>query len=264
MSRLLNLFLVSLIITQPYQAMAGGITPDSQAASGNQPRMDQAANGVPVIDIAPATAAGVSHNQYRDFNVTSQGVILNNATGMSKTQLGGYIQANDRLKGRPARLILNEVTSANPSHLNGYMEIGGHGAEVVVANPNGISCNGCGFINTPQATLTTGIPQLSGGRLDAFAVDGGEVRIEGEGINAANIDKLSIISRAVVLNAKINARDLTLISGKNRVDATTHSILSSGTDGDAPTLSLDSSALGGMYANSIRLVGTEHGVGVHL
>jgi len=31
-----------------------------------------------------------------------------------------------------------------------------------VANPYGITCNGCGFINTPNVTLTTGKPMVGG------------------------------------------------------------------------------------------------------
>ncbi|VVN55474.1 hypothetical protein PS685_01886 [Pseudomonas fluorescens] len=31
-----------------------------------------------------------------------------------------------------------------------------------MANPYGITCNGCGFINTPNVTLTTGKPMVGG------------------------------------------------------------------------------------------------------
>lgn len=41
------------------------------------------------------------------------------------TQLGGWIQVNSNLAAGPVRIILNEVTSGNPTILQGYIEVGG-------------------------------------------------------------------------------------------------------------------------------------------
>ena len=121
-------------------------------------------NGMPIINIATPSVKGVSHNQFNQFNVNSQGLILNNAKAINSTQLAGFIDANPNLQaGNTANLIVNEVISANRSQLNGYTEVAGQAANVILANPYGISCNGCGFINTPRATLTTGIPTLQNG-----------------------------------------------------------------------------------------------------
>ncbi|MDN6877038.1 DUF637 domain-containing protein [Pseudomonas citronellolis] len=55
------------------------------------------------------------------------------------------------------------------------------------------------------------------------------------------------------------------MAGRNTVDAQTLAATAKPDDGSAkPQLAIDSSALGGMYANTIRLVGTEQGVGVKL
>ena len=93
----------------------------------------------------PPNGAGLSHNQFKDYNVGRQGVILNNATNaVQNTQLGGHILGNSQLGGRAASTILNEVNGGNPSQLNGYTEVAGRSARVIVANPYGVSCNGCG------------------------------------------------------------------------------------------------------------------------
>ncbi|MGG6124916.1 filamentous hemagglutinin N-terminal domain-containing protein, partial [Pantoea allii] len=81
--------------------------------------------------------------------------------------------------GAPARVILNEVNSTNPSQLRGYMEVAGGRAQVIVANPSGIVCDGCGTINAGRMTLTTGKPQLNAdGSIAGYHVERGVVRIE--------------------------------------------------------------------------------------
>lgn len=245
-------------------AQAEGLQLDAAANTGGT-SIEATRNGIPLVNIAKPTARGVSHNRFTDYNVSQQGLILNNATQITNTQLGGQIQGNANLGTAPASLILNEVTSTNRSQLNGYTEVGGHSANLVVANPNGISCDGCGFINTPQATLTTGMPEFSEGALSGYQVNGGDIAIEGQGLNADNIDRLSIITRAVQINANIHAQQLDVITGRNHVNAQTGEVTALADDGSAkPTVAIDSSALGGMYANRIRLLGTEQGVGVNL
>ena len=96
------------------------------AAPGNQrPTVINAPNGVPVVNIQTPSAAGVSRNTYRQFDVDAQGAILNNSRSNVQTQLGGWVQGNPWLATGTARVILNEVNSSNPSLLNGYIEVGG-------------------------------------------------------------------------------------------------------------------------------------------
>ena len=228
--------------------------------------LDRAGNGVPIVNIATPNGSGLSHNQFHDYNVGAQGVILNNATDrMQQTQLGGIILGNPNLRGAAAQTILNEVNGGSPSQLRGYTEVAGQSARVIVSNPYGISCNGCGFINTPRVTLTTGKPVLDNGRLDRFQVDQGSVSIDGVGLDASNVDSFEIITRSAQINAQIHAKNLNIITGRNDVNADTLNATARADDGSAkPQLAIDSSALGGMYAGAIKLVGTEPGVGVKL
>lgn len=250
-----------LLITQPVlPAIAASITP-----SGNT-QMDKAGNGVPVVNIATPNQSGISHNKYHDYNVGKEGLILNNATGkLNQTQLGGLIQNNPNLKaGQEAKGIINEVTGTNRSQLQGYTEVAGKAANVIVANPYGITCNGCGFINTPNATLTTGKPVLdANGKLQSLDVTKGSITIEGLGLDGSQSDAVSIIARATEINAALHAKDLKVIAGANRVSASGEITALKG-EGDAPKVAVDTGALGGMYANRIHLVSSEKGLGVNL
>lgn len=258
----LVLILANALFWQPLLAQAEGIVVSAPGTT-----VGQAGNGVPVVNIATPNGSGLSHNQFKDYNVGPNGVILNNANGpMTNTQLGGYIVGNPNLKGGAASVILNEVNGGSPSQLRGYTEVAGQSAKVIVANPYGVTCSGCGFINTPNVTLTTGKPVLdASGQLQRYQVDGGAVTIDGQGLNASNVDRFEIITRSAKINAQINARELTVIAGRNDVDAKSLKATARADDGSAkPELAIDSSALGGMYAGAIKLVGTEAGVGVKL
>ena len=257
----LAFILANVMFWQPVVAMADGIV-----VNGSGTTLGQAGNGVPIVNIATPNGSGLSHNKFSDYNVGQQGVILNNATGRTQeTQLGGIILGNSNLGGRAANVILNEVNGGSPSQLKGYTEVAGQAAHVIVANPYGVSCNGCGFINTPKATLTTGKPVIENGQLQRYQVDQGRVAIEGAGLNASNIDQFEIITRSAKINAEIQAKHLAVIAGANDVDAKTlNATARTANPADAPQLAIDSSALGGMYAGAIKLVGTEAGVGVKL
>ncbi|MGS0545450.1 filamentous hemagglutinin N-terminal domain-containing protein [Pseudomonas sp. Y5-11] len=258
----LAFLLANVMFWQPMWAQADGIVVANPNTS-----LDRAGNGVPIINIATPNGSGLSHNQFHDYNVSTQGVILNNGSAQtSNTQLAGHIIGNPNLKNSgSAQVILNEVISGNPSQLRGYTEVAGQSARVIVANPYGITCNGCGFINAPRVTLTTGKPVLDNGRLDRFQVDQGSVAIEGAGLNASNVDRFEIITRSAKINAQLQAQNLTIVAGRNDVNAQTLSATARADDGSAkPQLAIDSSALGGMYAGAIKLVGTEAGVGVKL
>ena len=250
-------------ITAGHPAFSAGIT----AANGNTQVVIKPGN-VPVVNIATPNSAGISHNTYKEFNVGAPGAVLNNSIKSGKSQLGVDIinaTGNPKLNGRPAELIINEVIGGNRSELKGKLEVFGNKANVMIANPNGITCDGCGFINTPGVTLTTGKPQFDKqGALEALTVKKGTVTIGGKGLDGNAQDYVDIISRATTLNGKINAQSLSLTQGANQVSFKDGTIKAIAGEGAKPQLAVDTKALGGMYANKIRLVANEDGVGVNL
>ncbi|HDJ0792099.1 TPA: filamentous hemagglutinin N-terminal domain-containing protein, partial [Escherichia coli] len=246
-----------------HSVSAAGIVADHGAPGHQQPTIMQTASGIPQVNIQTPSAGGVSHNTYSQFDVGNPGVILNNAHNNVQTQLGGMVAGNPWLAKGEARIILNEVNSRNPSQLNGFVEVAGKKAQVVIANPAGISCDGCGFINANRATLTTGQPQMKNGSLTGFRVEGGEIQVTGKGMDASRTDYTDIIARSVKINAGVWAQDLKVTTGRNNVDIAHGQTEKKAADASSqPQVALDVSSLGGMYAGKIRLVGTETGVGV--
>jgi filamentous hemagglutinin len=230
-----------------------------------------APNGVPLVNITTPSAAGVSRNTWRQFDVGAPGAILNNSRTDTPTQLGGWVQGNPWLAAGSARVILNEVNSAHPSHLNGWVEVAGQRAEVVIANPAGIQVNGAGFINASAVTLTTGAPVFHAGELDAYRVQGGQVTIEGGGLDTRGAEATAILARAVQVNAGLWAHRLQVVTGTHTVAASDHTVAArdhtvaaaATPTGDTPAFALDVAQIGGMYAGHIHLVGTEVGLGVN-
>ncbi|MCJ0763428.1 filamentous hemagglutinin N-terminal domain-containing protein [Variovorax terrae] len=238
-------------------------------APGQQGRAFVSPNGTTVVDIATANAAGVSHNKFMQYNVGAQGLVLNNTTSngalSNASQLAGSVLAN-MSSTRAANVIVNEVVSANRSVLAGFTEVAGQRADVIVANPYGITCSGCGFINTDRVTLSTGTPRwAASGALDGFDVRQGDILVNGAGLNATAQQILDLVTRSVKLDGAVNAQDLGVFAGTGAWNYASRSAGAAGAGtGAAPAYAIDASALGAMYANQIKLVANEAGVGVRL
>ncbi|QHM70550.1 tRNA nuclease CdiA-2 [Mixta intestinalis] len=221
-----------------------------------------AVNGVTVVDINKANDKGISHNFYDKLNVDKNGLIFNNSQNVVNTTLAGEIQGNSNLASGAAKIILNEVTSKNQSTLNGTMEVAGGKAHLIIANPNGISCQGCNFINTENVTLTTGKPDMQNGELKGYAVSQGTIDVK----NLTNVSPTELLARYVKVNGKVMAKELSVIAGNNYID-TAGNVTGKVEAGwnffnIFNSYGIDVAALGGMYADKIKLISTEQGLGV--
>ena len=253
-----------LFMTSTAGMASGPILPDPKAEARHHPQIEETANGIPLVNITAPSSGGVSRNEYEMFNVPDKGAILNNSYTLSKTELAGYVPGNNNMAERPAKIIVNEVTGTGSTSMDGFLEVAGNRADVVIANPNGITVNGGGFINTGKAFLTTGKPVYDGeDHLQRFDITGGDILIEGKGLGGKETESLAILSRAVKINAGIWAEDLHITTGANTVDAKTLEASAIEGKGGRPAFALDTAAIGGMYAGRITLVGTEKGLGVN-
>ena len=246
------------------------IQADKSAPKNQQPIVLQTANGLPQVNIQTPNDKGLSHNKYSQFDIAEKGAVLNNSRTHTQTQLAGMVQGNPYLARGEANVILNEVNSNNPSVMKGYMEVAGKKANVIIANPNGLHCEGCGIINSDRVTLTTGKPEIKNGQVDNFKVEAGKVTVSGKGLDNSHVDYTEILAREAEVNAGIwSKKEITVIAGKNTIarsdaDKTLQVIRTEQASvGDIkPQVAIDVGELGGMYSGKIHLVGTEAGIGV--
>ncbi|WP_225816427.1 two-partner secretion domain-containing protein, partial [Photorhabdus antumapuensis] len=127
--------------------------------------------------------------------------------------------------------------------------VAGQKAAVFIANPNGITCHGCGFINTPAVTLSTGkLVFDKAGALAALEVKKGAITVDEKGLDATAQDDIDIISRHTQLNGKLQAKNLTLTQGPNRIDVKRGTLVPISGDGYAPWRAMDTGSLGGLSA----------------
>ena len=210
---------------------------------------------------------GLSNNTYSEFDVATDGTILNNSASGGTAQLGSTaVTANPNITaGSEANLILFQVTGSSGSDLDGTIEVFGTEAGVIIANPNGIDCDGCGFINTNRVDLVTGTANFSGDDLTGFSIDDAAIFfVRNTGfVSDAVTDELNLVSRDLRIQAQAKANTtLRVLAGNDTYDHTTN-IITSGTT-EVSTHSIQINASGYLEANYIELISTEtsssHGI----
>ncbi|QDD66238.1 filamentous hemagglutinin N-terminal domain-containing protein [Herbaspirillum seropedicae] len=182
---------LALAIAATSSRASAQIIADPKAPAEQRPTILSDSRGRPLVNIQTPSAAGLSRNSYSQFDVPAQGVVLNNSA--SNPWLAN---------GALARTILNEVNSSNPSYINGAVIVQGAPAQVIVANPNGITINGGSFINASRATLTTGTPQFDNGVLTGFKVRGGVINVAAGGLDNSATPYTDLLTRAVMQGLK--------------------------------------------------------------
>ncbi len=242
-------------------ALAGGVV--VAPGPGGTAQL-QTQGGVPIVNIVAPNGSGLSHNQFLDYNVDRQGVVLNNALQAGQSQLAGQLAANPQLQGQAASVILNEVISRNPSAINGAQEIFGRAADYVLANPNGISVNGGSFINAPNASLVVGRPELNDGKLQSLNTRdaSGQLQIQAGGLRNGE-GSVNLIAPRIDSQGNLSARDqLNVTVGRNQVDYASGQVKTVDPSGHTADQRIDASLFGAMQAGRINIVSTAEGAGV--
>lgn len=262
---LLKPVLAALVLVASDPALAE-IKVDTAAAASQQTSVGQSERGVAVINIANPNSNGLSHNRFELFNVDKPGAVFNNSLAAGVSQLGGALSANANLSRR-AQVILNEVTGNQPSTLAGTLEVFGGKADVIVANPNGITLNGISTFNVHGLVASTGRPDLTNG-LALNVTDGSaQVIVAEDGVGTQGLSYFDVVARVVALNGKIGTpgadANVQVVAGLNRYDSKQRSASPlSNSSSPAPGIAIDGAVAGAMYGRYITLLSSESGVGV--
>ncbi|OOS08052.1 filamentous hemagglutinin [Moraxella cuniculi DSM 21768] len=257
------------------------ILADKSANKALQPIILPTASGITSVNITTPNARGLSNNHYSQFDVGNSGVILNNNRQATNTQIAGFVAANPFMARGEASTILNQINSSKPSHLNGFIEVAGKKADVIIANPSGLVVNGAGLINAGNVHLAAAGSQVNQGQVSGYQVSGnhaGNMSITGK-LNLQNTDYAALIAKTAQINDEIYAgKQLDVILGENQInlqdgDFTKLNATNKQTDvssagqtannKEQQGVALDISTLGGMYAGKIHLIGTDKGFGVN-
>ncbi|WP_254220206.1 filamentous hemagglutinin N-terminal domain-containing protein [Burkholderia multivorans] len=246
----------------PHCVVAAGIVPDGGTAT----TVSIAPNGRQLVNLAPAVA-GVSSNTYSSFNVTTAGATLNN-TGIN------------------ARTIVNQVTSTNRSLIEGEIAVAGPRANVVLANPNGITVNGGSFVNTGHVALSTGTVSFNDLQIAPGVIQRNVVLdtstgtiVVGPGGLAGALIGLDLIAKNIVVDGPIDntfssaTAGVRLLAGRSRVELNTglspsdnaNDWLSRSATTDPDTASsyaIDITAAGSLTSGRVQLIVTDRGPGV--
>lgn len=278
------------------------VTPDGSTNTV----INKAPNSVPIIEIATPDAGGVSRNNFTDYNVNRSGLIINNAAvrdygnGGVRTNIGGMIMTNTHLRDSgSARVILNQVTSNRITRINGYSEIAGRKADLVIANPNGITINGGGFINTDRLGLLVGqevrsnnaINNLGGDVNGDYSFDDNlyfkitsaphlesgflpKLTISESGLDLTKVDRASFVANIIEINAGIYAdnNNVGFLAGDNVYDYNEDVVDANNNVNDGvgdnnidqdPQIAIDAASFSDIQAGNIFMVASKQGFGVN-
>lgn len=229
-------------------------------------KVTQTASGVDQIDIARPNGNGTSYNSLKELQVGERGLILNNNKNIVvQTEIAGLVVRNRNLdNGTEANLIITEITGKNRTGINGYVEVAGKRADIVIANRNGIHVNGGGFLNSDRVTLTTGRLNMENGDLKSIDVTEGKVSVGEKGIDALSLSDLELIGKTVDVSGIIKGSKDTRVlisAGGQTYEYKTKKVTGKGETYEG--IAVDGKAAGSMYAGKIDIISNDRGAGVN-
>ncbi|MDY5794726.1 MAG: filamentous hemagglutinin N-terminal domain-containing protein, partial [Fusobacterium gastrosuis] len=232
--------------------------------SKHNAKLDKSETGIPIVNISTPNNRGISVNEFLEYNVGKEGQVLNNADNVGRSHLAGLINSNPNLGAhQAANLIVLQVNGSNRSQIEGYLEaLSRQKVNVILSNENGIYLNNSGTINIKNFTATTGKVKLKDGDFIGIDVEKGNIAIGPKGMDLTKADYVELLSKTLELTGNLVAeKDVKIVTGSNKFDKDGNfEKIESNTPA---SIAIDASNLGGMYANTIKIISTDKGAGVN-
>lgn len=157
-----------------------------------------------IVDIAKPLENGISYNTFSELPFTQSGISFNND-----------IQSNPILDNTAAKVIIAEITSDKHSNLQGTIGIKGTIADLIIANPNGISWKNGKTDNVKSLSLIAGKLEIPAKKtlqqlksLKFITTIGSSINLTDDRENSLSINNLANIE------AKINIAKVNLFADK--------------------------------------------------
>ncbi|MDW6004664.1 two-partner secretion domain-containing protein [Vibrio mangrovi] len=184
-----------------HPAVAAIEVKDDGGGSGQASVLTQ--SGQYYVRIAKANEQGLSVNYFKDFSAQGKNIVLLNSFLM-----------NPKIGQSPAQTIVLVVDQNQIADIQS-IQVEGHAADIVLAAPDGIRCNGCSIKNTERVTLATGAVQIENGELKVIDITGGSVDITGAGLQATDLSLLDIAAGHVLVDAPLRTNMKGSLSTRN-------------------------------------------------
>ncbi|WP_424411398.1 YopT-type cysteine protease domain-containing protein [Pasteurella sp. PK-2025] len=230
-------------------------------------KLHKTENNVIIIDIATPTHKGISNNRFEKLNIPKGAVFNNSKEEQQRSQLVGYLPANENLKAsQAANVILNQVNGVNESRIAGVLEVLGQKADIVIANQNGITLNGVKTINTNRFVATTS-SKIDPETME-LNVSQGVVTIDVDGFATDDLPYLDIVAKKIEQKHAITNKEskevkteITLVAGNSKYDLNQHKVIEKG-NSSSDTVAITGALTGAMHGKKINLIVTDEGAGV--
>lgn len=229
-----------------YQVLGGS----GNEAKGKPLFTETAANGAVIADITAPDREGISSNQFDSFQVGKPGFIFNNSLTGVRTETAGDIKGNRNLTDSTATLIIGEVTGMDRSLIRGNLEIAGDRANLLIANPNGLTFDGGKIINADKVSFLAGTANFTGnaGKLNIGRQD---ISVLGGGLAGGGTGQLNLLGNTAEVDGTVSAENLNILLGEGMADYGNWTLTSKTGSRTEPEIFMEISSRGKLSAGSI-------------
>lgn len=262
-------FLLLTSIALPTFADSNAVVNGTQTTVIERPTTTGKGN-VLIIDIAKPEHDGVSDNRFSKFNVPN-GAVFNNSLKNDRSQLVGDLYGNKHFSNQSAKAILNQVSGAEMSKIQGALEVFGDRADLIIVNPTGIELNGVKTINTDR--FVAAAANVTGNNRTLTTSENGKVVIEEKGVATNGLSYFDVVAKTITQKGAVGleagttdkdkkAANITFAAGSLEYDLTTHNVTGKNQSVNDGTVAISGELAGAMHGKHIQFITTDTGAGV--